>query len=439
MLYFKKIIDNVGKLINSSPILEKNKRTLVLMTVSFSVFMNNFRKKGYSWLLERILFRSFQELGWIVLLPISMCLHIFGFRRLLIRIEHIGHLATELDTFNKERHLGLLPNKRFFLLAPLRKVSNVHLLNYWRSHVYIITSDVGCIFFEILTKRFFLRHDVSHYISKFFNTQDIYRINQLWGERPPLLTLSHEDEIWGTHALKQLGILEHQWFVCVHVREGVFLPHNELIQSHRNSSIYNTIPAMNEIVQRGGIVVRMGDASMTTLPEMLGVVDYARHHLKSQRMDVVLCAKARFFLGCTSGLAFLSMIFGVPLAHANMIPVQALGIRFCDISIPKQLWSKSLKRYLRYDEIMMMDIGGYYFTHQYENDNIRVDENEQEDILLLAREMLDRLEGKFTETDEESELHNKYMSFFMPGHYSYGGSSRVCTAFLKKYQHLLSI
>jgi putative glycosyltransferase (TIGR04372 family) len=282
-----------------------------------------------------------------------------------------------------------------------------------------------------------MRQDLSRYVSGYFGTQDIYRINRLWGDRPPILRLRTEDEAWAQSELERLGLRKDQWFVCVHVREGSYIPKNETIQSHRNASVANTIPAMEEIVRRGGVCVRMGDPGMTPLPSIPGVIDYARHSMKSGRLDVVLCAKARFFLGCTSGLSFISTTFGVPVAHANMIPVETLGIRYCDLSMPKLLWSRSLGRSLRFDEIFNSKMGGYFFTHQYLRANLQVEENSPEDLLELVSEMLDRCQGQFLETEEDTKLLEAYLSLFKPGHYSYGANSRVCLGFLRRHRDLL--
>ena len=408
------------------------------LVVIANVANDRFRRNGFLWLIRGFVKRTLLVASWLVMVPISLPLHLIGFRRILIRTEHIGHLSAEFDTFIKEKDLGLIPSRRWFVTAPLTRVSNSHLLDYWRPFVPIISHKAFCAFLDTLSQYFFMREDVSRYISTFFGPQDIYRINKLWDKRSPILSLTERDELWASNALNQLGITSGKWFVCVHVREGGFLPNNELIQSHRNANVACTIPAMQEIVRRGGICVRMGDQNMTPLPPLEGVIDYAHHPLKSDKMDVVLCAKARFFLGCTSGLAFLSAIFGVPIAQANMIPVEALAIRHCDISIPKLLRSNSLGRHLRFDEILKSDIGGYYFSHQYKQAGIYVDENKPEDILELVTEMLDRLDGTFTEHEDDQALHARYMSLFKPGHYSYEACSRVCIGFLRRHRHLLN-
>lgn len=409
-----------------------------LRKVYWYVLSNNIKKHGILWVIKKVVLRGFRDFGWALLLPISVCLHILGVRRLLIRVEHIGHLAAEFDTHMKAKILNLLPkhHRFYFVLAPKKSVSNTHLLAYWAKHFNIISNPLVCAFLSVLTRHFFMRYDISAYISKFFGTQEIYRINNLWDKREPLLTLSEEDEKWGNKLLEKLGVCKGQWFVCLHVRESGFLPHNEIIQSHRNATIANMKLAIQEIITRGGVVIRMGDSSMTPLKTMPGLIDYAHHPLKSERLDIILCAKAKFFLGCTSGLSFVSMIFGVPVAQANMVPMQALAIRRSDLSIPKLLWNEHQKRYLHFNEIMASKIGGFYFTHQYQEADIRIDENTPNDLLLLTSEMLDRLDGKFIETEEDKKLHLQYMSLFKPGHYSYGAISQVCIGFLRSYQFL---
>jgi putative glycosyltransferase (TIGR04372 family) len=422
---------------------DTNARRALLGVFAMNI-RDKFRKFGIGWLLSRISRRAIVELAWLVLLPFALILHLLGYRRLGVHSEHIGHLAADLDTFMKEKELGLLPRRRWFALGPGLRIANQHILAnahlfaYWRCHIPTVTAPLACAILDLMTRRGLARYDLSHYIAAIFGTQQIYRINRLWGDRPPILKLSEEDENFAAAALPELGIASGRWFVCVHAREGGFLPGNELVQSHRNANIFATIPALNEIVRRGGLCVRMGDPSMTPLPSIEGVIDYANHPCKSARLDIILCAKARFFLGCTSGLSFVSVAFGVPVAHANMTPMSTLGVRHCDISIPKLIWSNALGTYLRFDEVFRSDIGGYYFTHEYERVGLRVAESSSEEILELTEEMLDRLDGRFVACAGDADRQRKYLSLLRPGSYSYGTTSGICHAFLRRHAGLLN-
>jgi len=404
----------------------------------FLVIRSRFKQRGWGWFFSGLVRRCAMELLWLILLPLGLLGHLLGFRRLYAQTWHIGHLAADIDTFLKEERLGFLPSKRWFMVASPKLVANSHLLTYWSELIPVVSAPFWAFTLDLASRRWVMRKDLSRYISGYFGTQEIYRINRLWGDRPPILRLRTEDDAWAQRELERLGLPKDQWFVCVHVRERSYIPKNEAITSYRNASIANTIPAMEEIVRRGGVCVRMGDPGMTPLPEIPGVIDYARHPMKSERLDVILCAKARFFLGCTSGLSFVSTIFGVPVVQANMIPVETLGIRPCDLSMPKLVWNKTLKRHLRFDELMGSRTGGYFFTHQYHRAGLQAEENSREDILDLVSEMIDRLDGRFIETETDSKLHAAYLSLFRPGHYSYGADSRVGLGFLRRHRDLLN-
>lgn len=401
------------------------------------VAARRYRERGAAWLLPALARHAASELLWLAMLPLALAGHMLGYRRINVFVEHIGHLAVEPDCLLKEVRLGRIAPRRWLLLAPPGRVSNGHLLQYWKPHLTVVTSPWLCTLLAIMSRRLLMTHDVSGYVARYFGRQQVYPVNAEWGARPPVLALTVEDESWGLRTLEELGVPAGKWFVAVHVREGGYLPRNELIQSHRNASIANAIPAMQEIVRRGGVCIRVGDRTMAPLPAMDGVSDYARHHLKSERMDVYLCARARFFLGCTSGLAFLASAFGVPVAHANMIPVETLGIRQGDLSMPKLLWSSRLGRHLTFAEILGSEVGGYFFSQQYAEAGIEVQENSADDIRGLVTEMLDRLDGSHEATAPARQLHDRYMALFKPEHYSFGACSRVSEAFLVRHSHLL--
>jgi hypothetical protein len=68
---------------------------------------------------------------------------------------------------------------------------------------------------------------------------------------------------------------------------------------------------------------------------------------------------------------------------------------------------------------------------------LRVDENGEDDIQSLVIEMLDRLDDRYIQTVEEAELQKQFFSFFRPGHFGYGATSRIGSAFLRRYRELV--
>jgi putative glycosyltransferase (TIGR04372 family) len=393
-------------------------------------------RQGPTTLLPKIASRLLSVALWFLLLPVTLALHLAGYRRITVFADRIGHLAMEPDCLLKETALGLIPTRHWFMLAPPHRVANAHLLNYWKPFIRVWQHPAICFVLLSMSRWVLMRHDVSRYLLATKKAQSSYPIYAQWADRPPLLAPTAEDSVWFADARQALGLPKDAWYVCVHVREAGFSPIDEELQAHRNGSIEISVPAIEEITRRGGWVIRIGDASMRKLPPLLHVIDYAHHTMKSDRMDIMLCANARFILGNTSGIALVGTIFGVPCAIANAIPLSTLWFFKHDISIPKLLWSKRLDRHLRIDEIMSSPISNFRYAALYAESDIRVDENSAEDILDLATEMLDRLALRFTEQAGDQALADYFHSLFQEHHYSYGSCARVGARFLRTHIHL---
>lgn len=404
-----------------------------------SIFLQGARQRG---LAKTVLLRLFSEgatlLLWILLLPATLLLHAMGYRRLTVITGRIGHLAAEVDCFLKARALGELPERRWFLLAPSGRVANPHLLEYWKSHLQVVTNPLLCSALQAMSRWLLLRYDVSHYVLRLGATQEIYRLNALWGGRPPCLKLTPADTEWAEQALCGLGIPKGTWFACVHVREPGFSPADEAAHAHRNGDPRAILPAVAEIVRRGGLCVRMGDPSMSPLPGVSGLIDYAHHPMRSARLDVVLCAKARFFLGNSSGLALVSSVFGVPSALVNMIPLSALAVLPVDLSIPKLLRNRATGSFMTFPDIFASPASDFRYATLFAKAGLDPVENDAEDILALTVEMLDRIEGTFSGQAGDEERQRSFMALLRPGHYSYGTAARVGAAFLRRHATLLA-
>jgi putative glycosyltransferase (TIGR04372 family) len=373
---------------------------------------------------------------WLMLLPLTLALHLAGFRRLSVLVGRIGHLAAEPDCFLKERALGRIPPARYFMLAPRGAVANETMLAYWEPFIPLVRAPVLCWILRAMSRWMLLKHDVSEYMLRLDVSQKIFPVNADWRGRAPLLNVSPDDRAWSRARFAELGLPAGAWFACVHAREAGFLPAEDAAHAHRNGDPRALVPAMQEIVRRGGWCVRMGDPSMTPLEPMPGLIDYAHHPARSARLDVMLCAHARFFVGNTSGLTLVSTAFGVPSALANMIPPSGLAMLPSDISIPKLLRSRA-GRLLPFADVLGGPAANYRFAGAYARAGLEPVENSPEEILELVREMLSRLEGTWNSSPEEDALQARFRRLLRPGHYGYGSAARVGTDFLRRHRDLL--
>lgn len=384
-------------------------------------------------LLEKVALKLFGILLGVLLLPISTILHLLGYRHVTVFTDRIGHLALEPDCLLKEVALGLIPSRKWILLAPPRRISNDHLLTYWKPHFLIIDSNLGSFLISNMSRFGLMRHDVSHYARVEGKARESFHVYSKWGMRGPLLTLSKEDSNWGLAELQKLGLPEGKWFVCIHSREGGYSPIDEKIHAHRNGDIESLIPAIKDIVSKGGWVIRLGDRSMRPLPPIINVIDYAHHPLKSPRLDIFLCASCKFFLGSTSGICLVSNLFGIPAAIANMVPVADLWYGPRDISIPKRLWSETFNRYLTLQESIEYPYGCFAYPSQYTDANLKLIDNTPEDITELAIEMMDRLSANQFSLPEDTLTRAFYKTHWDQRFASFESCAHLGVYFFGKY------
>lgn len=377
---------------------------------------------------------------------LSFWLAVLACRLLRVRFLHnpvyppsltrIGHLCSEPDCFVKEGILGLRKWCIGVILIERARAANSCVLDYWRQRLWVVSKPFWVRLLKPLSEVPALQFHTDPYVTAMNDTATFSAIQAEYAGRPPLLKLTRRHQKEGAELLRRLGVPEGAWFVIVHCREGGY-DSNDPFHRGRNATLEAYFPAMRAIVERGGWCVRMGDPTMTPLPAMPGVIDYAHSPLRSPEMDVFLCAEARFLLGSASGLCVLASVFGTPCAIANQsLPFVAYQYGTADLFIPKLIRALS-GGHLTLPEILGGPLGGARFSHCLELARVEPECNDPDDIRDLALEMLAELDGAFVETDEDRRLQTACRALLKPGHYTFGTASRVGRTFLRKHRWLL--
>jgi putative glycosyltransferase (TIGR04372 family) len=349
----------------------------------------------------------------------------------------MGHLAGEIDWYLKKQAMGEIPKVKPVIVIRDNEAVNPAMLHMWGAHVTVITDPLRV---RLLRPFTFFHHLRIRLRPSFFSrarTCDYQNVLKRWQKREPIFKLPADVERRGYENLKAMGMPADAWFVCIHARDGIFSPVDENIHSFRNCDIESYNLAVDEIIARGGWCVRMGESTTKSLAERPGLINYPSTTFKSDWMDVFLCAKARFFLGNSSGLCIISTIAGVPCALANMIPHGAcFGVSPGDITIPKNLFHEDGGQ-PTFKEIFLSEIGSFRDGYAYKDSGLVIVDNTLEQIRDLAVEMLDALDGRIQRTDDDETRQEIFRSLVQPHHYTYGSPSRVGSAFLKENERLL--
>ncbi len=366
----------------------------------------------------------------------------FGIRVLKpdVMLDRIGELAFQLDLHVKMKQLGWLPPCISILLAPRERIVNRSFLEYWRPYISIVEdpahiASLGPLADRVPFNPVYVALPDGRAMSK---NRAYFAVQEEWQRqgRGALLDLSRRHMERGAREMRRLGVPDGAWFVCVHAREtGYMREHGPSSEMARNADINAYLPAIEEITRRGGWVMRLGDASMTPLPRMERVVDYALSDAKSDWMDVYLTGSCRFVLGASSGISLVASMFGVPISAANFFPMGERLHSSKDVWIPKLVRERESGRILSFDECLSMPLALTYDAQRLPAQGLDTVDSAPEDILSLAIEMLDRTDGSALYSAEEESLQRRWDQLgesFAPGHVG----SRVGRGFLMRHRHL---
>jgi putative glycosyltransferase (TIGR04372 family) len=352
-----------------------------------------------------------------------------------IRYRAIGQQAGNTGLFLRRLQLEKRRKENRILYVGISGTAeNQQLLKMFKRKLFIIENDLLnsiCISASVLRWAGF-------YERLPFESNEYYEFNST----EPDLQFTSSEEKEGRRLLNKMGIGNESWFVCFHCRDSAY--QYGYVGDFRNADIKNYLDAANYITSCGGFAVRMGSTVAQKLPDLNNprIIDYASQY-RTDFGDIYLLAKCKFFLGSTSGPMVVPTLFNVPNAGANYIPFLT-PFRTGDMFILKKIWFIEEKRFLTFREFIefgdMID-GGYNFNIRVHNKlaegkHISI-ENTPEEILDLAKEMNERLDGTFEITEEDEELQKKFHSLLQPDDYFYGTPARIGAKFLRQNKELL--
>ena len=348
----------------------------------------------------------------------------------------IGHIS-HLDQLVRLRELGLLsPERRVLVLSP-EDGANKHYLNYWRRHLdfMVVSRHEANVLRTVM-------QPLSEKLTGFELKTGFATLYEAWNiagdqwdkeKRAPLLSIDPLDESRGKDVLKKWGVPDGAWFVALHVREyDAHTPNHNRLRAAPNADIGTYMPAIRAIIARGGWVIRMGDSSMSALPVLPGLVDYANSKDKSEWMDVFLWAACKFFIGTSSGPLTVPASFGVPVLYTNCCGIGFSPALGRSLMLPKLFYSKYKKSLLTVEEILA---GPWGWTVVVPEDDIELRDNLPEEIQAGVEEIFSLLNAGSEAFDNLTELQLEFNRH--RDHYGRNASTPISHSFITSHQNLL--
>ena len=358
-----------------------------------------------------------------------------------LKSDRIGHLASNVDLFMRRNQLhGRARRTSHVFIAG--NPANEQLLRMWRRKLTIVESK---------------------------------RLRFLWGRLEPIaartpflqpmpmdsnehyefamgnvsLSFTDKEEAEGRQRLSDMGIGERDWFVCFHARDPAYMATRKGFgqaayrPNYLDASIDNYLPAMQWVAAQGGFAIRVGAGVDRPLSD-LGprVIDYATRG-RTDFMDIYLGAKCRFFVGSTSGLFSVPLMFNVPIAIANHCPYIFVAPGRGTLYMPKLLRRQSDKRFISFPESRAAGLFDESMARRrelfdgktYESLGLEWVENEPQDVVGLCMDMVDQVEGKLA-APYADQLQKMYRALYVgPNASPYGG--RLGPRFALRHAHLI--
>ncbi len=211
------------------------------------------------------------------------------------------------------------------------------------------------------------------------------------------------------------GIAPDARLVCIHAREAGYKRGSEIHDTKpdtgrddrvRNAQIESYLEAVDYLVQRGYTVIRLGDPSMTPLRHP-GVVDLATSPARTNLLEVYCLLRSDLIIAGESAYVNVICLTNTPILLVNATePISAYSVRAPGLFLPKTVVDKNTGTRLTNSDLLSRD---YHRWFRDIKKYLYVD-NSPEDILDATREMLDWINGEWTESPAQRSYHEAIVS-----------------------------
>ena len=355
-----------------------------------------------------------------------------------------------LDSLINANLLRIKPQKNIYLRLPKNfKPRNETLFKYFKPYINVLEDSETTSSLRKLESLLTLPigfclplSNKSIFLDWLQNLVNQERLKQ--NNPKPLLKLSSEDYEKGKDILKKAGLPNEAWYITIHVREPGYRSEkkNNTNEKFRNSNPLNYLESIKAVTNAGGWVFRMGDSSMTKLPKMKNVIDYAHSSIKSDFMDIFLAATCKFCIGTSSGYWPIPRYFSVPCILTNTPKTgEYFFLSQKDFFLPRLLRNKKTQKYIKFDEFMAPPISMGVCDNDYLKRGIQWEENQSEELKKVTEEMLERVH-KSNNLKEDTNIQKKFKkisenSIYKKTGFSLQGFASISKHFAERYSDLI--
>ena len=268
---------------------------------------------------------------------------------------------------------------------------------------------------------------------------DIYNVLP---KTPPTVKFSKNEIDFGNNLLKKINLNEKDKYVCLHIRTPHYY-YKKKIQSEfkynmRDSKNFNFSKAVKYLSDKNIKTVMIGE-EIPNLIKDNKIIYYNKSNIKNDFLDIYLSSNCKYFIGSSSGMTQLSMIFRKKILFINISEIKRLNIEesvYKPIVLLKKFKSLKTGEYIPYPKVLEEKLSEFEYLDDLNKIGYDVEDNSEEEILNACKEMEHYLE-KNEYLNYDSYLEKKFNQILL----KYNGSnlkySKISFSFLNKNSGLL--
>ena len=363
--------------------------------------------------------------------------------------SRIGHFATNTElsylstqTSNTSRRFKQL--HLFFFES--KKSANSFIETLWRRKLTVLPQDLGWLIYD-LAKRLPMSKIAAQSTNK--DVQGLLVVTK------PSLSFNPSELAEGLIFLRKLGLSPNEKFICLNVRDEVFLRESDAIgwtksrdwsyHDYRDSEISTYVEAAEVLAEMGYTVFRMGALVKEPLvSKHPKIIDYATNGMRTEFLDIFLGAHCTFCISTGTGWDSVPTIFRRPIMLVNHLPILSPeGIKHNYVIYPKSLIDQRSPSALSLKELTGRNLATPHNTAAYADAGVEIRDLSSEELVEAVTEMAQRVEGTFVETPEQKEMQAKLKHILsthpklQPTPNQYPIRAEFASCFLSRYPNFL--
>jgi putative glycosyltransferase (TIGR04372 family) len=326
-----------------------------------------------------------------------------------LQSSRVGHFVLDTEILLARLSQMKKVKKRVLVLwIPESVIVNSCVFEVWQKKLRVLKFSrissailLTAVYFEKLTK---------FQITLRFEGWDGYLgYASLLEKHPPIFEMSDEDQNECETILHNLGFDTNKEWVCILARDDGYLKqmhpdYNWDFNSYRNSNIETYLEAAEFLAKEGLMVFRMGQSVEKRFKSSSSnlVIDYANSSWRSDKLDVYLSAKSKFFISSSTGLDAIAYALRKPIVTVNLAqPLSAIYTKPNHLFILKKFMHEnsfiSIRQYYDFGSKkhgFTVDNPRHLRSQDLEKLKIKVIDNSSEEILSATKEMYFLLQSK---------------------------------------------